>query len=158
MRYLFWIASAKGRGRDRKRWSLQHAIPGKYSSPLETTPSLPTSPVPGGRIDPLRSGYHLRRGDPPSPGVPRDTHEQAPRLHIADMRGRTNISTTSSAAGATSVLEAEPSYQLDLSAAELGDEFTGPQVSSPSTCACLKPLVCLSCDGHAKTISPLEEK
>ncbi len=74
--------------------------PGKYSSPLESTPSLPTSPVPGGRIDPLCSGYHFRRGDPPSPGVPRDTHEQAPRLHIAEMRGRTNISTTSSAPGA----------------------------------------------------------
>ncbi len=42
------LASAKGRGRDRREVEPPTPIPGKYISPLETTPSLPDVAGPRG--------------------------------------------------------------------------------------------------------------
>jgi len=68
---------------------------GKYSSPAETTSSLrDVAGHPGAPLIPSVVDTHLRRGDPPSPGD---------RATPTSMRGRTNVSTTSAAAGSTSV-------------------------------------------------------
>ena len=67
---------AKGKGKDRRRWSLRHAIPGKYSSPPETTPSLPdVADHSGGPLIPSVLDTTFAGAIPPPPGTAR--HQRA---------------------------------------------------------------------------------